>query len=107
MLYVCACVSHCVLKLDSSLMWVIATCSGVQGPKGHSRLSVGSLSFGGRRRHLAGLSGSQLDGILVELVRATGLDSTSELIRPLRHLQVGGVYCRDAPPRGPTLDREL
>ena len=67
----------------------------------------GSLNVGGRRRHLAGLSGSQLDGILVELVRATRLDSTSELIRPLRHLQVWGASCKDAPPKGPTLDKEL
>ena len=27
--YMCACVSHCVLKLDRSLMWVVATVLGL------------------------------------------------------------------------------
>ena len=45
--------------------------------------------------------------LVFELFRAAGLDFTSELIRPPRHLQIWGVSCSDAPPRGPTLEREL
>ena len=70
------------------------------------RLFVVSLSVGGRRRHLAGLSGSQLWGFSFELVRAVGQDFASELVRLPRHLQFWGVSSSDAPPRGPTLDRE-